>query len=469
MVAVRIRNKTLYALVSEFVKSTIELLHRLTAGEALPRREVTKYTFKQNGTVEMHEEPEIDFFLLLFKYSNEIDALQNFKDCARYVLSNSVTRKKLNLVSRGEQALEEVPLTLSNFMMLRSLLGTFLKRAGELSFIDEAFDRLYEEFEHYLYISKIPYKVTAPIIGLSGDIGEVAFDKHLKLCRMSASDRTAFMEEATSPMTASGFDSFGIQSAQYMLEADYSQRERVPMDTRAGVNKFEEVVSVLRLWKSGKVRLVGTKVNPSIWTPHHGRVFGHRFSWRGFVVPSSYVLNKTEESSLLHLWRRTRDFKEEEGGTKNGKYINIALRRFDLGVEEDNIENKMIDFLIAFEALYLNEMDELTYRLSLRTAVLLGRSDDETTTIREIIAKGYKLRSEIVHGKELSQIRIRGKVIALDDFVRQVENYLRKSLRSFLVLSKNYKGQEKTLGFLEKSLTDAKTRKILRKMMRTTV
>jgi hypothetical protein len=466
MVAVKIRNKTLYKLVSEFVKSTVELLRRLTAGEALPRREITKYTFKQNGTVEMWEEPEIDFFLLLFKYSNEIAALAQFKDCARYILSNPVTRKKMNLFGDG-LAPEEVPLTLSNFMMLRSLLGTFLKRVGELSFIDEAFDKLYEEFEHYLYISKIPYKVTAPIIGLSGGIDEVAFDKHLKLCRISASERTAFMEEATSPMTASGFDTLDIQSAQYVLEADYSQRAGVPMDTGAMVDKFEDVVSVLRLWKSGKIRLVGTKINPSIWTPHHGRRFGQRFPWRGFVVPPSYVLSKTDESSLLRLWRRTRDFKEE--GTKNGKYINIALRRFDLGFEEDNVENKMIDFLIAFEALYLNEMDELRYKLSLRTAVLLGRSDDETTTIREIIAKGYKLRSEIVHGKELSQIRIQGKVIALNDFVRQVEDYLRKSLRSFLVLSKNYKGQEKTLDLLEKSLTDAKTRKILRKMMRTAV
>ena len=269
MVALKIRNKTLHTLISKFVKSAVELLDRLTAGEALPSREVTKYTFKQNGTVEMCEEPEIDFFLLIFKYTNEIDQLQNFKDCARYVLSNSVTRKKMNLISGGGRTLEEVPPTLSNFMMLRSLLGTFLKRVGKLSFKDEAFDKLYEEFEHYLYVSKIPYKVTAPIIGLSGDIDEVAFDEHLKLCRISASERTAFMEGATSPMIAPCFDMSDIQFAEYVLEADYSQKEHAPMDTRAMVDKFENVMSVLRLLKSGKIRLIGTKVVPSFWAPLH--------------------------------------------------------------------------------------------------------------------------------------------------------------------------------------------------------
>jgi hypothetical protein len=111
-------------------------------------------------------------------------------------------------------------------------------------------------------------------------------------------------------------------------------------------------------------------------------------------------LNQTEKSALLRLWKRTRDFKNQTGPSKNGEYINIALRRFNFGVEEDNAENKIIDFLIAFEALYLEGMDELGYRLSTRAAVLLGENDAEAAKVKEVIVEAYGLRSKIVHGKK---------------------------------------------------------------------
>jgi hypothetical protein len=460
----RIRNRTLYTKLRKFVVAAVELLQKLQRGEELPKRPVSRYEFKRSGAVEMWEEAEIDFFLLVFKYSKEIDTLAEFTDCAKYIMSNGAIRKKLGAFDKNGHPAIEIPLTLLNFRMLYSFLGTSIKRLGELSFTDESFDQLYEEFEHYLYLSKMPYKVTAPIQGLSGDIGEVEFDKHLRLRRISGSEKAVYVEITVSPTTIPvWFSSFDIQHSQYMLEADYFQKGNV-MNTSSCTEKFDDVITVLRLLKSGKVGLCVTKTESTIWTPSLGRSYGQRFSHRGITVPSSFVLNQTEKSALLRLWKRTRDFKNQTGRSKNGEYINIALRRFNFGVEEDNAENKIIDFLIAFEALYLEGMDELGYRLSTRAAVLLGENDAEAAKVKEVIVEAYGLRSKIVHGKKVPQIKLQGEIIELGDFVRRAEEYLRKSLRLFIALSKTHQTQQKILETIDRDLIDAKSRTSLRRV-----
>ena len=458
------RNKAFHKKLRKFVMAAVELLQTLQKGEELPKRRVTRYEFKTSGAVEMHEEAEIDFFLLVFKYSKEIDNVAEFTDCAKYILSNAATRKKLGWFDKDGHPAMEIPLTLLNFRMLYSFLGTFLKRVGKLSFTDESFDQLYEEFEHYLYLSKMPYKVTAPLQGLAGDIGEIKFDNHLRMRRISGTEKAAYVEMTAYPTTIPiWFSSFDIQHSQYTLEADYFQTGKV-MNTSSCTEKFDDVVTVLRLLKSGKMGLCVTKTEPTIWTPDLGTFYSQRFSHSGIAVPSSYVLNRTEKSALLHLWRRTRDFKNQTGRSESGEYINIALRRFNFGVEEDNAENKIIDFLIAFEALYLEEMDELSYRLSTRASMLLGEDDAEAARVKEVIVEAYRLRSKIVHGKKVPQMKVQGEIIELSEFVGHVEEYLRRSLRLFIALSKTCKTQKKILEFLDRVLIDAKSRTSLRKI-----
>ena len=134
--------------------------------------------------------------------------------------------------------------------------------------------------------------------------------------------------------------------------------------------------------------------------------------------------------------------------------------------EESDAENKMIDFLIAFEALCLPERDELTYRLANRVAILLGKEDAEAERTRKFMAKAYDLRSDIVHGKDVRPIKIEGKTIELNNFVQRVEGYLRESLKSFIALSKRYRNQQRVLALLDKSLIDMKSRRKLHKMLR---
>lgn len=72
--------------------------------------------------------------------------------------------------------------------------------------------------------------------------------------------------------------------------------------------------------------------------------------------------------------------------------LNLARRRF---AQSD----KAIDGSICLEALLSGKVrGELTHRLSVRTALLLGQTLEDRSVIAERVRKFYSLRSDAVHG-----------------------------------------------------------------------
>ena len=155
------------------------------------------------------------------------------------------------------------------------------------------------------------------------------------------------------------------------------------------------------------------------------------------------------------------------GAIKNSDdyaYFSLALKRFNLGIEEEDFEEKIIDFIIAFEALCLPELDELRYRLSNRIATLVSKNSEEAEKIRDFMKKAYDVRSSIVHGGKIKSIAIEGKPIKLGVFTKKLEDYLRKTLRLFLTLSVKVKKQKDLIELLDKSLFDLQTKRFIRSL-----
>jgi hypothetical protein len=80
--------------------------------------------------------------------------------------------------------------------------------------------------------------------------------------------------------------------------------------------------------------------------------------------------------------------------------IDLALGRLNLARRRRSAGDKAIDACICLEALLGDENPtELTYRLRLRAALLLGSTLPERTEIRNAVGRLYDLRSKIVHGR----------------------------------------------------------------------
>ncbi len=104
--------------------------------------------------------------------------------------------------------------------------------------------------------------------------------------------------------------------------------------------------------------------------------------------------------------------------------INIALRRFNSAYDGE-LEDRLIDQMISFESLYIGDDKELGYKLRLRTAFLLGK---QRAKIFKDMKKAYDLRGQIVHGAK------KAKHANLEEIVPNTEEYLRQSIRRFLLL-----------------------------------
>jgi len=210
---------------------------------------------------------------------------------------------------------------------------------------------------------------------------------------------------------------------------------------------FNSVITILRLFKPGGVNFFFTQRTPLMWGPIEG--IAYSFKQRGdFFGRGRYNLTKDEIDSFVTFWKEFRDV-IVKGEFQGHNYIQIALKRLNLGLEENNLEDKLIDYFVAFEALYLLETLELSYRLSLRTATLLGDTSEERNSIFKLMKDAYALRSNIVHGKKP---KIGKKIVDLKDYVPKLENYLRQSIIKFLRMPIQYRNQALILRDLDQQI-----------------
>lgn len=107
--------------------------------------------------------------------------------------------------------------------------------------------------------------------------------------------------------------------------------------------------------------------------------------------------------------------------------LGIACRRFEHTYEEEGVGDKLIDYMIAFEALFLRGEKAPAPGKVIATAcsVLLGTSEKERRKIRETLTKAYFLRNRVVHGAECKE-KIK------DVTISEIEDYLRESIKRFL-------------------------------------
>ncbi len=105
--------------------------------------------------------------------------------------------------------------------------------------------------------------------------------------------------------------------------------------------------------------------------------------------------------------------------------IKIGLSRFNSSYEQRDPPNRLIDLVIALEALFGGgKPHSFSYTVSQRCAGWLrspGRSPD---TLFSKVKKYYSLRSKVVHGRNLSCLP--------GDEVDALEGIVRESLRKFL-------------------------------------
>lgn len=134
------------------------------------------------------------------------------------------------------------------------------------------------------------------------------------------------------------------------------------------------------------------------------------------------------------------------------KSMEVALTRFhaSYGGEPDE---RIIDQIIAFEALFLEGEQEKQYRLALRVACLIGRGVKTKNRIFRDMRDAYKLRSKIVHGSASLDVE------EVERILPKTEEYLRQSIRKFLsLMAQGYKFKQIREELLDQKILDSRMR-----------
>lgn len=146
-----------------------------------------------------------------------------------------------------------------------------------------------------------------------------------------------------------------------------------------------------------------------------------------FKEPSKYVLNSSEIPAINELLDIILKCLPTWINHKDSSSIDVALQRFHSSYTGET-DKRLIDHMIAFEALYLNNVPELRYKLALRAAYLIGIDADERKTIYKRVSDAYKMRNDIVHGNHAVNPHI------IEQILPDIEDYLRRSIRNILTL-----------------------------------
>jgi hypothetical protein len=325
---------------------------------------------------------------------------------------------------------EQPPLTIKGFLV------RLVSQQGSLRFDSRVFDPLYQETEDYFYQDTVTYRYLAPLSRFSTEEDEILLDSGLSIVEVPNDWRQEMLDASVNlPQLAAELE--GAASTKHglvlYLQLQKEQGEEVPRRMQGHQedaikhvrNVFRLVCSALRLFKAGAVGYEQVIPRPTSWVP-----------WRsagvwGGGLPSSlgerYVFSEEEAAGFAGFWPWYRD-----ATTIAGRTVSLALRRFNMAYARGSDEDRLVDFMIAFEALLLQNERSKRRILANRVAALLSENPDERTAIREELEAAYEQRNKILHDGEADKSLSLGDGtgVTLGQLNARVEERLRGAIQA---------------------------------------
>lgn len=147
------------------------------------------------------------------------------------------------------------------------------------------------------------------------------------------------------------------------------------------------------------------------------------------------------------MWSEGIGFVKEIETPSPKEYISLALSFYNLALWSET-KSSFLNSMICIEALYNNSPQELRYRLSHRTANLLGRTENLRRIIFKDMSDFYSKRNKIVHGLKPFEVSNEDRELLL--------TYSKYSITAFLKLKQK---KSRILNEIDEAIYDEERRK----------
>jgi Apea-like HEPN len=301
---------------------------------------------------------------------------------------------------------------------------------------EESFDQAFTEVYRWLIRDREEYLVLAPLLDVDLQSDTVQLGSELEIDRLNDDEVAACLTAQVIPTwgspeitQVSSRTGLRIRECFPVIVGDQRPDGAAVLD-EAGTRwstLIEEAVHVLRLFKPGHVSARGAVG----FTPGVGAYHGFPIAHASPNVPSGvYVVSASEAPLLRTLWEAA-----QSNRVRRIKPLQIALRRFGFGGERIRSEDRLIDLVIAAEAVFLaGEHQESAHKLALRSALMLGGIVGQPNEIFRTMKRAYDARSKVAHGSAVPELKFaNGEPASLDDYVELVSAYMRTALKSLIM------------------------------------
>jgi hypothetical protein len=333
--------------------------------------------------------------------------------------------------------------------IVRSLIYAMLDDEEALTFTSEKFHSKWQELTDFFAANRIAHKMVAPLPNLVVQTFPLRLNHELVLDRLTEGEVTRCYQVGVIRLTSQQFSLIsgeiavgirrttllpkliggGEELGQAEPEDEGSFGKRPPL---RGDLTIDDVLSALRLFKNTQLRCPGL----AIWTDApwlagtlHSRILGR------WPYGLRFELSEDEAPQLLELWHLL-----EEGGAVRFDFV---IRRFNLAFDRALLDDRIVDLVIAAEALFLGDLDdqyrgELRFRFALRAAKFIEHPSYSEREVFGVMLRAYDARSAIVHGGSPKKTHLPGNRSAdLPTFTDAIEDLVRLGLRKALSMKQD--------------------------------
>jgi hypothetical protein len=218
---------------------------------------------------------------------------------------------------------------------------------------------------------------------------------------------------------------------RYVLDCSFDIPDDPEISTRTWkeiITKINNAITALRLLKRG---YVDSNCILTVTSKTTGKQFGMRAerSIPNSELIEAYHLRTDELGTLRELIERISKIDFD-----NAKQLNVALRRFENAYYNTENEDKLIDYMIAFEALFTTIKERTKGRnIAKKCSNLIGNDEADKGQISNLLQQAYNKRNRIVHGEDLTITDEPDlddeNIFFLGDFVIEIEELLRRTIK----------------------------------------
>lgn len=371
-----------------------------------------------------------------------LSSLQDYGTCVDYLKSDVVVGPHLDRLVGTKMSASR--LEANN--ILKSLMHAMLDDDGRLAFTEERFDGKWREFVSLFQADRIACKMVSPLPYLVLPAFPLRLNQEIVLDRLNDDEVTPCCQVGVIRPDSLRFPliygqiAVGIRKTMYLPKLIRRGDEPQEPPDAGGEGSFgnrppfrddlviDDVLSALRLFKHGQIRTAGlASWTDSFWSGGTSyRVLGQWPYW------GKFELSEVEIPRFLGLWRLL------EGGAAR---FGFSIHRFNLAFDRGLLGDRIVDLVIAAEALFLGDLDvhdrgELRFRFALRAAKFIEHPSYNELEIFRVMRRAYDARSAIVHGGSPKDTSLPDNQSAdLLTFIDAIEELVRLALRKGLAMT----------------------------------